>query len=465
MEAFLGIDVGTTNIKACLFGVNKGLIAYATQPTPVEHDPHLGEGHSPEKIWQTTVRVIQECMARAETKILERIYVRSLAVASMGEEAVCLDSNFRPVGPILTWYDSRPSESLSEIARRIPIKQLRRLTGLPLDSSFTLAKFLWLSEHHRDIFSKAKYWLPVSDYINFRLTGKLGINPSLASRTMMYCPFTNEWLDDMIKDFGLSTLHFPTIIKGGTPVGIITNEAAKVTGLPSDTVVGIGGHDTPCASLAAGITKAGVGLISSGTAEGVFIPVDAVEDIDSSSSLCIGRHCIGETLYLSDFVPTGAIIRWVIQKSSNSPLGTKDEFHSIIEKSILKLEEGTPSCRFTYRRDPISLHSFEYSDLTVTTQPEDMINAALIVLTNDLSNLVDNIERISNQVIREFITCGGLSEVPSYVQWRQRFFRQRLIPHRYPELTSAGAAVLASVASGYFKGYEEVNKQLLVQEE
>lgn len=461
MQAFFGIDVGTTNIKACLFTSDLGILTCAMRQTPVSIDLLLGESHHPFRLFEMVIEVIKECLSTAKNKYGDTIQVISISVASMGEEMVLLGKDLKPVGNSLIWYDSRPLEKIPVVSARIKETELRRFTGLPMDPSYTLLKFLWLQDHHQELVENGRYWVPISDYINFCLTGKLSINPSLASRSMMYSPYENRWLDELIDEFGLSHLSFPEIIPGGNFIGNLTRETALALGLTEETKVGIGGHDSACASLAAGIIRPGAGIISSGTAEGIFVPVDRFEITDDNLTISVGRHCVSDQLYISDILPTGAIIRWAVQLLNTSN-DSRSLFLTLIKKSISRLAHNRPTCNFSYETDYISLKSFSYNNLTLTTEMEDMVNASLIYLTDKLVKAIEAMEQVAQQPIYQLFICGGLSEIPEFIAWRQQFFRQPLLPHHYTELTAAGAAILGAVASGAFSSYEEAIHHLVI---
>ena len=463
MQAFFGIDVGTTNIKACLFAAEKGILACAMRQTPVAYDPLIGESHHPALLWETVIIVMKDCLSQARQKHGNAVQVLSISVASMGEEVILLDKYYQPVGNTLIWYDSRPLEMIPVISERIGAFELRQLTGLSMDPSYTLLKLLWLRKQNQELFEKAKYLMPVSDYINFCLTGRLSINPSLASRTMLYSPFTNHWLIDLISEFELTDLSFPEIIAGGNLIGNLTKESALALGLSIDTKVGIGGHDSACASLAAGIIRPGSGIISSGTAEGIFVPVDNFQIPNDYPTISVGRHCVADQLYISDILPTGAIIRWAVQLLNTSN-DSRSLFRSLIKNSINRMQHRIPSCGFSYETDYISLKSFSYTNLTLTTELEDMINASLIFLTDKLVNAIEAMEHAAHQPIEQLIICGGLSEIPEFVTWRQQYFKQTLLPHHYTELTAAGAAILGAVASHAFGSYEEAINHLVIND-
>jgi xylulokinase len=459
METYLGVDVGTTNIKACLFSPEGGMVSSAKRLTPVHQDESFGECHIAEDLWDVTASVIRACITQASASHGDDVRVRAVAIASMAEEVVCLDEHGRPVSPIIPWYDRRTREQVPMVEQRISAAEIRRRTGLPLDSSFTLLKFLWLREHHADVFHRTRHWLPVSDYINYRLTGTFAVNPSLASRTMLYNPFSNRWDEDIAREFGLSNLCFSDIVPGGTPIGVVTREAAEATGLSTDTIVGVGGHDDACAAVGAGVVQPNTGLLSSGTAEAIFVAASQVRALNSAS-ICIGRHVTGQSLYLTDFLPTGALIRWALKNVYQKPYISREELRAILEGCLSKCERE-PIVHFEYTREPITLSSFSYRNLTLDAGSDDMMAAILWTMARDLQQLVVDIESATDDPVLQWVACGGLTDIPRYMAWKEQMFGKPIRIHRYAELTAGGAAVLSAVAAGTFTDYLEAGTKLL----
>jgi len=461
VEAFLGVDVGTTNSKACLFAVRGGLIASASERTPVDHDDSFGECHRAEDLWQTTARVIRNCLEQAQSVTADHITVNAVAIASFAEEGVCLDADLQPVTPIIPWYDGRTEEQVSSVAERLSPVELRRLTGMPLDRSFSLCKLLWIKKYLPAAWARTVYFLPIADYVNFRLSGEICIGPSLASRTLLYSPFQNNWLREVVKEFNLTTLQLPTLVAGGEQIGSVTLEAGILTGLAVGTPVGMGGHDDACAAVGAGVLNPGTGLLSSGTAEALYV-IAPTEQLESySPSLCIGRDATGQHLYLSDFVSTGALIRWTIENMQIAMSTKRSEVDATIAKAAAHCIRSSPTIEFSFNRNPISLSNFAWSNVTLQATASDMIAAVLIATSGHLRQILNEITRLVGNPIQSLVACGGLSAIPEYVALQERELGQRITTHPYSELTAGGAAVLAAHSVRYFTSIEEANLHLL----
>ncbi len=465
MDMVLGIDVGTTNIKACLFAVTGGLVSMSSTRTPVTIDGTFGECHVAQDLWHAVSLVVKDCLQDAEERLHQTVHVHALSVASFAEEGVFLDLQGQPVSPVIPWYDERTKYQVHEIARVIDPAHLRCLTGMPLDRSFSLCKILWMKENHPSAFSKSAMFVPVSDYINFQLTGQLAVSPSLASRTLLYSPFRNCWLDEVASLFDLPLMMFPSILAGGEVLGSVTPEVAQATGLSEDAVVIMGGHDDACAALGAGVLRPGTGILSSGTAEAIYVIAPGNEVETQSPSLCIGRDATGSTLYLSDFVATGALIRWTMEHMRVTDSLSQQDIYQAIALAAKNALRKPATERFSFTRDPISLSSFSWSYIHEKSSAIDLLTAVIEATATATKKILWEIGRIVGQRPTSLVACGGLCSIPEYAALKSERLSCDLYVHPYTELTAGGAAVLAAKGSQVFSTWDDAVSTLLTHGE
>src|SRR5690606_30143129 len=132
-----------------------------------------------------------------------------------------------------------------------------------------LLKLQWLRDHQADAFGLAWKWLHAPDFIVHRLTGEVGTDYSLASRTFAFDIHQRRWNEQAMELAGISAGLWPEVRVGVTPVGKVTQGAASLTGLPEGIPVVVGGHDHICGAAAVGALTEGSVVDSMGTAESV----------------------------------------------------------------------------------------------------------------------------------------------------------------------------------------------------
>jgi xylulokinase len=218
----IGADVGTTNIKVFAFDRRGRAVESASTPTRY---PGSGRAdHDPEELWTSFAATLR----RVTSKLDDPGRVVSIAVASVGEAAVPLDSGGDPTADIIAWFDGRARPQAERLGRAIGQDRLFGLTGLSLQPIFGLCKLLWLKENEPDAYSRTAGWLNVADFMAFRLCGVAATDFSLASRTLALDLQGLRWAEELLQEVGVSPDLFAPLRESGTALGPVGGEAAGI---------------------------------------------------------------------------------------------------------------------------------------------------------------------------------------------------------------------------------------------
>lgn len=306
----IGLDIGTTNIKATAFTPDGAPVASASMPT-LTHYPSPGCAYYiADEIWSTATRVLRELTGN----IVYPERIAGIAVASMGEAGVLLDQHGSPLGEIIAWFDRRTIPQMDRVATLIGSERIAAITGLSPQPIYSLLKLLWLREHDEEAWARAKRWLHMADFIAFKLCGVPATDWSLASRTMAFDIRERRWSEEILDAVDVSSGLLAPAIHSGACIGTVTASAASLTGLPSGCTVSTGGQDHICGALAGGATTHGAMLDSIGTAEALFIALDQPFDDPwfALSGYAAGAHVAPGMYYANGSVwSSGSSIRWL----------------------------------------------------------------------------------------------------------------------------------------------------------
>jgi xylulokinase len=321
----LGLDVGTTSVKAVVYQTDGVAVAASSRPTPT-HVPRPGWAYyRPDELWQTVVAAIRGALA----DVPNPGEIKSVAVASIGETGVLLDASGAATTDSIAWFDSRTRPQATWLAERIGIDELFARSGLSLQPIFSLNKLLWHREHEPDAWARSVRWLMLADFIAYRLCGETATDLSLASRTLMLDLHRKCWHEETLDQAGIDRRLMAPLVSSGTPLGQIASSAAALTGLPLTAVVAAGGHDHVCGALAAGVTRPGQMLNSLGTAEAVFLPIEQplVDRKAGNQGYTQGAHVVGGAYYaFGSNYTSGASIEWLrdLLGSTDDPVGYEE---------------------------------------------------------------------------------------------------------------------------------------------
>jgi xylulokinase len=304
----LGLDVGTTNIKAVAFDPRGRIVAHASVKTPT-HYPRPGRAYyKPTEIWASVVQVVRAMTA----DLTDPDAIVSMAVASIGETGFPLDERVECIYDALAWFDDRTEPQANQIEAIVGRDRLFATTGLGSSAIFTLPKLLWLKQNEPDVYARTVTWLNTADYIAFRLCGFPATDYSLASRTQALDLRALRWDEALIREVGLSSDLFAPLAPGGTLLGRVSPDIAASIGLPDHVTVAVGGHDHICGAMALGVTEPGTLLDSIGTAEGVLLPLERpiTDPVIGHQGYEFGAHVSGGYYGMPAIRTAGVCIDW-----------------------------------------------------------------------------------------------------------------------------------------------------------
>jgi xylulokinase len=449
MQILIGVDIGTTNMKVLAFAEDGSLVASAKAATPTIDE--ASQEMSPAVLWETCARLIRQVVGRLHGDQP----VAGIAVASFGEAGVLVDQGGLPLSIIIPWYDRRPEKWVAWWKERLPAEEIYRITGLPLDHTYSVHKILHLREQQPGLFETGATWLCVADWITFNLTGERATSPSIASRTMMFDLNRMDWSPEILSLAKLPPGLLPPLRYSGEVVGRVTGRAAALTGLAEGTPVAAGGHDHICAAIAAGVVAPGSFLSSSGTTEAFFTPLD--RPVFSAglpySGICCGCHTVRGKYYLLAGIMSGMVVEWVCRL-----LLAADEPDCIDEllKTGAAAEQGAKGVLFVPdlvgrgapAPDPAAWGA--WLGLRLDTGRAEMARSAMEGLAFRIRQMFDEMVRVSGQSVPVIRCVGGGTRSAWLQQLKSNVYGVSLETLSLPEATAQGAAILAGVGAGVY---------------
>jgi len=264
----LGIDLGTSEVKACLLDEEGQVLATATRPLPLQQPQPLWSEQDPHAWWEAADGCVQAL--RSDGHDLQG--VRGIGIAGQMHGAVLLDAQRRALRPAILWNDGRSGAECSELEARVPT--LHALTGNLAMPGFTAPKLLWVRRHEPAVFAALRLVLLPKDWLVLRLTGQASTDMSDASGTLWLDVARRRWSEEMLQACGLTLGQVPSLHEGTQAVGTVLPEVAQRWGLARECVVAAGAGDNAGAAVGLGCTEVGSGFVSIGTSGVAFLVSD-----------------------------------------------------------------------------------------------------------------------------------------------------------------------------------------------
>lgn len=259
---YLGLDIGTSGVKAVLVDDSQTVIDQASSPLSVSRPKPLWSEQNPDD-W---VRATHEAVHKLDTRA--RRAVKAVGLSGQMHGATCLDSDNKIIRPAILWNDGRSSDNCAAMLNELP--SLTDVTGNLAMPGFTAPKIHWMRQHEPENFKRiAKVLLP-KDYVRYCLTGAFASDMSDSAGTLWMNVKRREWSDEVLALTGLTEKNMPELFEGSEPTAKLNAQTADDWGM-AQVPVAAGGGDNAAGAVGAGVVNPGEGFISLGTSGVVFL--------------------------------------------------------------------------------------------------------------------------------------------------------------------------------------------------
>jgi len=272
MSLLVGLDIGTTSVKAGLFDERGRQLAAAGREYHLDHPAPDRVEIDASTWWESAVTAVRAALGRTGASPAS---VAAVAVSSQGETVVAVDGRGRPLAPAIVWLDNRATVEAQALGERFDDALVYDRTGVPaVNPTWTAAKLLWWRANEPALFRDAARFLLAEDFVLHRLTGRFVTDGSVACTTLLLDIRDGGWWAPMLDAVGIDASRLPEIAAPGSVVGTLTAAAAAELGLPAGIPIVTGGMDQGAGAVGVGNAVPGVISESTGGALTVQASVD-----------------------------------------------------------------------------------------------------------------------------------------------------------------------------------------------
>ncbi|XVH33116.1 FGGY-family carbohydrate kinase (plasmid) [Haloferacaceae archaeon DSL9] len=248
-QCIIGIDAGTTMIKAVAFSLEGDAICMSSVENRVQRPRSGWSEQSMDTTWDKTARTIREVIDQLD----DDDEVLALGVTGQGDGCWLIDEAGDPVRPAILWSDGRASEYVQEWQEDGVSDRVYEICGGTQFPGSSLVILRWLKEHEPETYSRADTVFFCKDWLKYKLTGELTTDLSDASLPYVDVE-TGEYADDVLDIVGMPEVGAmrPPLAKGTEIIGDVVGEVAAETGLPDGTPVASGFIDVAASAFGSG---------------------------------------------------------------------------------------------------------------------------------------------------------------------------------------------------------------------
>jgi len=465
VSLILGIDLGTTALKAALFDFQGKMAAEALQeydlltpaPSYVEADVN---------IYLTSLKkCLKDLSKKADLKS-----ITAVGFSAQGETLFFVDENGNPLRNAIVWMDNRADTQAERLKKQIGDDTCYSVTGqVSFEPCWPVSKVLWVKENEPEVFSKTKKILLIEDYIIFKMTGRYVTEGSLLTSTEYWDINTKKYWPEMLHIMGLTEDHFPQIMESGEVVGQILPDVAEELGINPKAVVCTGCLDQAAGAIGVGNIKEGVFSENIGAALAICVPTANIT-LDKSRTMPVHYFALPDTYMMHTFTTGGMTLRWFrdafCKMETYVAELTGDSSYDLLSNEASRVEPGSeglvmlPHLNGSMAPDMNSKAKGVFYGFTLKHGKGHFIRA---IMESIGYIILRNIEALNDMGIevKEIRSLGGGSRSAVWNQIKADITQKTLYTVECKEAACLGAAILAGKAIGVFASIEDAVQKMI----
>jgi xylulokinase len=450
MNMFVGLDIGTSGVKALLINEQGKIQLSAMAEYPLYTPFPLWSEQEPADWWNASIEVLKRLANQAGSSVRE---IRAIGLTGQMHGSVFLDKQNEVIRRALLWNDQRTAQECKEITDTIGYERLINITGNPALTGFQAPKILWLRNHEPAAYAKlAKVLLP-KDYIRFKLTGDFASDCSDAAGTLLLDLKQRDWSTEVLSHLGIPIEWLPKVYEGSQITGTLLPEIAALIGFPAGIPVVAGGGDNAAAAVGTGIVRQGLVSSSIGTSGVIFAHSDTLT-FDEKGRLHTFCHAVPKRNHLMGVtLSAGNSFRWLRDTFRGlTPLepGTAIDYQFLtsLAKTVEPGSEGLIFLPYLNGERAPHLDPFATGAFVGLTSRHTAAHLTRAVMEGVVFSLLDSLEimRKMGVPIHQVRAIGGGGRSELWCQMQADIFGCEVVNLEVEEGPAYGAALLAIAA-------------------
>ena len=458
--------MGTTSIKVAIIDEQARVLGMSSSSyrliTPNQDYAQIDT----EDMWRAYLKCIRLLQ---EGKNIDMSRVAGISISSLCPGLAALGENGEVLTDPIIYSDRRSTEEAEMILEAVGREKLFEITAnTAMAGAMSGTSMLWIKRNLPEVYEKTKYFGHVNTLLAQRMSGNFAIDYSNASYTDLFETTGGfQWSEVLCEKIGIDMEKLPPLHASTDVVGGLIHPDLIRMGIPRDTPVIIGGGDTACATLAAGVTKAGQVCVSVGTTNVLTICVDQPKFDKGFINRC---HVVeGTWIYQGALSHTGASYQWFrdnfCQDLVDRAVGTDKTAFQFMNEEADMAEPGSGGLVFLPymlgERSPIwdPYARGVFFGISLQTTRKEMNRAVMEGCGYGLRQLSEIAERVTGREIKEFTSIGGGAKSETWAQIKADITGKDIKILDMNDMAPIGAALLAGVGAGIFKDvYEAADK-------
>lgn len=462
METLIGLDVGSTSVKAALFDIEGRELAFSESNPYQLLTPEQGwVEQNPQEVYQSVIHTLKDIVNQVDIKTNP---VRAISMSVQSGSLIPVDKSGKPLDTMITWMDGRTRALVNRWVSNGIQEKVRTISGWSLYPGLPLPTIAWIRENYPAKFTRISHFFSLNDFIVFQFTGKKVTNPSNAGGMQLLEIQTRNWSGELCQLAGISPEKLSEVYPSGTIISEINQGILQKIGLNEGVLLVNGAHDQVATVLGLGITDPGNFLLACGTAW-VVTGILKKPDIKSlPNQLDINHHAYPDRWTISQSLGgLGASLEWWINQAWRDKKQVEqrtDRFTSLNkEVSTTNIDQSLFFYPITGGHlDPATTYFGGFEGLQLKHSRSDLARAIMESAGYELRWAFDLLKDSSIE-IDTLTLVGGASHSVLWPSLLSDITGLSINLSDYTRWPSLGASILAGVGSGVYDDFDDAIKR------
>lgn len=468
MKYFLGIDSGTSGVKAIVVGEDGSTVGIGYQEIDVITEKPMWAEQDPNEWWSACKYAIKEAVEKSGVgKSIDGIGITGQMLGS-----TLLDKNNKVLGNCIIWLDQRAIEEVETIKEKAGMDfLLEKTSNIPL-TGYWAPKLMWVKKHQPEVYEKIANVLFPKDYLKFMLTGEISLEVTDSSGSYLFDVANRKWSDEMFEICGLDRhIVSDNVIESQEIAGYLKADIAEELGLnPGISVVG-GAGDQPACGLGSGVYKEGIVSATIGTSGVVYAAANKpIPDVKQAAALSFCHSVPNTWCLFGCTLAAGGSFKWLRDTVFTNELEMMkqkgEDVYTLMTEKASKAQIGSEGLVFlpylngerTPYPDPYAKGVF--FGLSYRHGLNEITRSVMEGVTFSLRDTIELLRDVDVSV-GEVRASGGGAKSKLWLQMQADIYNANIVTTNVSETGCVGAAIMAGIGAGHFKNAEEACKQII----
>lgn len=453
----IGLDIGTTSIKAVAFYSN-GIVVQENEVAYPLHTPEPGWAEQdPLEIERAAITVIKSLM---QSDRIQPLKLKAIGISCAMHSLICLNDKGDPISPLITWADGRAANEANRLKKSEGL-HIYESTGTPIHPMSPLVKLVWMKETNYEPYKLATHFVSIKEFLLNRWFGVQLVDYAIASATGLFDLHTLRWNDDALKIAGITENNLFHPVPPTTQLTGLKKDIVNQLGIPLHTPFVIGASDGVLANLGIGAIYPGEVAITIGTSGAIrqLVTEPMIDHLQET-------FCYSFTNSLSLIGgPTnngGIVLQWLKETiGSNESYDSMNELASVVPAGA----EGLLFLPYLNgERAPMwnSKMRGTLFGLSLRHRKEHLIRAGMEGVIYSIYHVGQALARLAGEP-KKILASGGFARSPLWLQILADMFNQEVQVPLSHQSSAWGAAWLALFSIGEVRTLESIKEHIPMQ--